>query len=62
MFNLIGGLAKAAVGLVATPVAIAIDVALAPAKLVSDDPNAKVFEATEAALKVAADGVKEAGK
>ena len=62
MFNLIGNLTKATVALAVTPVALAVDVALLPKKLVSDDPNEKAFAATEGCLKVAADAADKAGK
>lgn len=62
MLNLLSGLTKAVVSVAVTPVALAVDVVTAPAKLVSDDPNAKVFGATAACLKSAENGVKEAGK
>jgi hypothetical protein len=62
MLKLFGGLAKAVVAVAVTPVALAVDVVTAPAKLVSDDPNVKMFGATEACLKEAGRGVGEAGK
>lgn len=62
MFNLLSGLAKTVVSVAVTPVALVVDTALAPAKIVSDDPNAEIFGATKACLKSAEKGVKEAGK
>jgi len=62
MFNLISGLTKAVVSVAVTPVALAVDVALIPAKIGSDDPNSKIFGATEACVKSAAEGIDEAGK
>lgn len=62
MINLLGNLAKAAVAIAVTPVGVAVDVALLPAKLVSSDPNVRAFAATEACLTIATDSANKRDK
>lgn len=62
MFGLLQGLTKAVVAVAVTPVALTVDVVTMPAKILSDDPNTKMFGATGACFKEAERGVKEASK